>query len=104
MTLSALTCVIDGSLDKLLVLLKSHKVHIFKTKDLELQFHVEQGLESPRPATEDHTIEVKPDEGVLPVDLKTDNITDFDKILHWSGAAQDEESLPLIVEEALAAP
>ncbi len=67
--------------------------------DLELSFHVEQ-LESPSLA--DRTIEIPIDEKSLPVDLRTDNITDYDKILNWSGSPdQVEEPVPLTGDTTL---
>lgn len=93
-------------LSKLLPLLEKSKITCFKSEGIELWFHVEQKPLESIISTQDHTVEVKVDEKSLPLDIRTDNISDFDKILNWSAPtdAHDEAPLPLVGEDRLAIP
>lgn len=73
-----------GELKELLPLLKTHGVSEFKSGDTHIFLrNKEQDQASPGPiSTQNHTIQV-PD-SQLPVDLRTDPVTDADKALYWS--------------------
>lgn len=80
-----------NELSSLIKLLKENNVSEFSQNGLRLVFHVEP----PKPIeTKDHVI--PDDESMLPPDLRTDNITDYDKILNWSGSPDHQETeIPL---------
>lgn len=80
----------------LLPLLKTHGVIRYKKAGLEIEFG--NGLPSisqPElaPPLASHTEHV---EDHLPPDLRTDAITDDDKVLNWSAAPVGDESIPLV--------
>lgn len=77
-----------GELKELLPLLKGSGVTSFKDGSLELLFHGEQikPEATAKIETKDHVMDVP--ETQLPVDLRSDNITDYDKILNWSGTPE----------------
>lgn len=86
-------------LKQILPLLIQSKVTTFKMEGLELSFEPSAkapDVQSPplAPITE---IPVKLEESSLPPDLRTDAITDYDKILNWSGTPDpgDEPQMPL---------
>jgi hypothetical protein len=85
---------IPKHLKDLLPILAAYRVASFEFDGLKLTFHVEQVSTL---ATKDHTIEIPADESMLPPDLRTDNITSADTILHWSGSPDfgEESQLPL---------
>ena len=86
-------------LDRLIKTLRTAQVASFKNSGLEISF-VSAAYTPPNEvlgpglATQDHTIDAPIDETKLPVDLRTDNITDYDKILNWSGSPVQDEVLP----------
>lgn len=95
-------------LSQLLVLLREQGVSSFKSTGLSLKFHVELNpiddeeiwLKSSKPEEPKDEVkiqEVPINEEALPPDLRTDNITDYDKILNWSGSPDlgDQPELPL---------
>jgi hypothetical protein len=82
-----------GELKDILPLLRASGVSSFKDGALEILFRVEQSVVGPEAdiiKTKDHTINIP--ESQLPVDLRTDSITDYDKILNWSGTPDPEAS------------
>ena len=82
-------------LKQLLPLLKSNGVaSIVMDGCMTMEFHGEQPPKPEVLSTQDHTVHVPINEASLPPDLRTDAITDYDKILNWSGAP-DEESIPI---------
>lgn len=94
-------------LTRLVTVLKAHGVTAIKMADLELTLSrteipatVAQGpplaIDLP---TKDQLIDVPVDESQLPVDLRTDQISDYDKILNWSAPDAQGEALPGVGEE-----
>jgi hypothetical protein len=79
-------------LGRLLKILKEQGVSRFKTADVELSFvHATQKIieqATPPPVFE------KTDEGQLPVDLRSDAISDFDKVLNWSASPDPNDIKP----------
>ncbi len=55
---------------------------------VDIKFHVEQKLE-PVISTQDHMINAPEEQ--LPVDLRTDNVNDHDKVMHWSSSPDPSE-------------
>lgn len=92
-------------LAKLLSILKTQEVQSFKEAGLEISFHVEQSVSRPtalprgeiqgQPLPDAIAAMHKKEEESLPPDLRTDNITDFDKILNWSASPDPKEEQPL---------
>lgn len=114
-------------LPSLLPLLRSCGVSRIKTGELEIDFHgpydtKDAGIKtSPAPASLSET-KIDPVESAkataiineqLPVDLRTDSVTDFDKILHWSSgpdlapseteASPQTESVPMTADVPIGA-
>ena len=83
------------TLEETLQLLKKYGVQHFEDAAIKVTFHVEQS--QPEESSVDRTVDIPIDEASLPPDLRTDNITDYDKVLNWSGSPdQDDGSqLPL---------
>lgn len=80
---------------ELLPVLIEHGVLTFKFETLELTF-------SPEFKAKSIVIPEITPETNLPPDLRTDNITDFDKILNWSGSPDLHESeFPLTGDQPL---
>lgn len=78
-------------LSELLSLLKTNGVSIFKDGTLELHLRdmdVAKGVQ-----------EIPVSEEIFPPDLRTDAVTDYDKILNWS-APNEDAPLPLTGEES----
>lgn len=77
----------DGELlSKTLAILKAHGVSRYvQGADgvIDVSFYAEH---SPRVETPDHTIDAPVNEQSMPVDLRAENINNFDHILNWSGA------------------
>lgn len=83
-------------LEQLLLILRESNVSIYKDGSLSLQFHAEQKIHPVvKSEDKDQLIDMPIDEAQLPVDLRTDNITDYDKVLMWSGSPDQESDLPL---------
>ncbi len=70
---------------KLIDALKEKNVASIKMEGLELHFSLPRKIE-----TEDSSPPLA-NEDTLPPDLRTDAITDFDKILNWSGTPSPSE-------------
>lgn len=93
-------------LKELIPILKSNGVLKFKEGGLEIVFHVEQQLPSVslpsvdispgRPLSEAIQEMHKNEENSLPPDLRTDNITDADKVLNWSVPNQEDDQANVI--------
>lgn len=78
-------------LSRLVKTLKDSGVTSFKTADVELVFGAQSQVEpssAPSPATEFSI------EGQLPVDLRSDAITDHDKVLNWSAPPSPQDEMP----------
>ena len=90
-------------LETLITVLRTGNVKLYKTADLELEFHVEQPAKEPLAPSQ--LIEDKASEASLPPDLRTDNINSQDSILNWSAPPSadqtDETPLPLTGEDEL---
>lgn len=84
-------------LAKLIDLLQSQSVAHFKSQDIELTFGVKSHTTiQPKVAeTSGQLVDVPIDESKLPPDLRTDAITDYDKILNWSTNPDNDPTLPL---------
>lgn len=87
-------------LTKLINILKINEVSYFKEGDLTLEMHkhahkLEDMQPTPRPS--------KIDEDSLPPDLRTDAITDVDKIMNWSASPDDDTQteMPLTGDSVL---
>lgn len=91
--------------------LKALQVASFKCADFTVTFHqpiaqpadtssVSAPVEETAPhiETKDHVVDVPVDENQMPVDLRTENVNSFDKILFWSGSndqdTTSQESMP----------
>lgn len=81
-------------LKDLISLLKAQGVPSFKMGTLEILLPLEGGESK-------DAVQALPAESQMPVDLRSDNVTDYDKILHWSGSPEQEVALPLTGEEPL---
>jgi len=68
-----------SDIEKLIKLLRANGISKFKEGTFELSLS---------PVVETSTA-ILPNENQLPPDLRTDNINNFDTILHWSGSGDD---------------
>lgn len=110
------------TLQAIIPLLQSSGVRHFKMGDLEVDFRgsfnkkvaAQTGTQVPQSLNETKVDEVESKkatdmlEGQLPVDLRTDGMSDVEKILFWSSGAAEEkdeskESLPLTGDQPDAA-
>lgn len=93
--------------EKLLPILKANGVSHFKNAGLEISFHagpISHVEELPgQPLPEAIAEALHREEQSLPADLRTDNITDYDKVLNWSGSPDQEGQgdIPLTGEAPL---
>lgn len=82
-------------LESLLSLLNKHKVKLYSTPELDLEFsHLAQAV--PASTEKDQYIPVPEDH--LPPDLKADDLFNYDKVLNWSGTPDSESGMPLTGE------
>lgn len=94
-------------LSKLISVLSTSNVKHIKMAGLELTLEslsplILSGPGQP-PNTTDQILEaLKLQEDKLPPDLRTDAITDYDKVLNWSGSPQEEDTqMPLTGDRPL---
>lgn len=97
-------------LRQLLPILKLHNVRSFGWGDNgHISFDnlgepetIPRGNIEPKIDNLDHHIDIQVDESKLPPDLRTDAITDYDKILNWSGSPDEVEiPIPLVNDQPL---
>jgi hypothetical protein len=99
--------VTPSDVKKLIPFLRKNRIQTFKSGTLEITFFesvpkVKRSLKS-KPLTEELLNIAAQEQASIPPDLRADDTMSYDKILHWSGSPDPEESfaMPLTGEESL---
>ena len=83
-------------LSTLLYTLRAHGVRSYKDQDVELQLFKSTSVTTSPAKPSGTEVDLPVNEMQLPVDLRTDNITDGDKTLFWSAQGDESDSeMPL---------